>query len=116
MGPILALLITFGLMWALLILPQQRRMRQHQAVIASLEVGDEVVTAGGVYGTVVGVAEETLSVEVAPGIVLQVLRNAVTQRVAPAEPVESAADRADDDHVIGVPPEDRKAVPTEDEV
>ncbi len=87
MGPILALLITFGLMWAFLILPQQRKMRQHQAVIASLEVGDEVVTAGGVYGTVVGVAEETLSVEVAPGIVLQVLRNAVTQRVAPADAV-----------------------------
>ncbi len=87
MGPLLALLITFGLMWALLILPQQRKMRRHQAVIASLEVDDEVVTAGGVYGTVVGVAEETLSVEVAPGIVLQVLRNAVTQRVAPAETV-----------------------------
>jgi len=106
MGPILALLITFGLMWALLILPQQRRMRQHQAVIASLEVGDEVVTAGGVYGTVVGVAEETLSVEVAPGIVLQVLRNAVTQRVAPADPVEAG----DEDHVLDAVPVDRAAV------
>lgn len=95
MGPLLALLITFGLMWALLILPQQRRMRKHQAVIASLEVGDEVVTAGGVYGTVMEVAEETLAVEVAPGVVLQVLRNAVTQRVAPAEPVEADAVDAD---------------------
>lgn len=95
MGPLLALLITFGLMWALLILPQQRRMRKHQAVIASLEVGDEVVTAGGVYGTVMGVAEETLAVEVAPGVVLQVLRNAVTQRVAPAEPAEADAVDAD---------------------
>ena len=86
MGPLLALLLTFGLMWALLILPQQRRMRQHQAVIASLEPGDEVVTAGGVYGTVVSVEDEVLAVEVAPGIVLRVLRNAVSQRVAPAEP------------------------------
>jgi preprotein translocase subunit YajC len=106
MGPLLALLITFGLMWALLILPQQRKMRQHQAVIASLEVGDEVVTAGGVYGTVVGVAEETLSVEVAPGIVLQVLRNAVTQRVAPAD--VAPEDELDPDTVLPeVTPADR---------
>ncbi len=72
-------------MWALLILPQQRRMRQHQAVIASLEVGDEVVTAGGVYGTITSVDEDTLAVEVAPGVVLRVLRTAVSQRIAPVE-------------------------------
>jgi preprotein translocase subunit YajC len=85
MGPLLALLVTFGLMWVLLILPQQRKMRQHQAVVASLEAGDEVVTAGGVYGTITSVDEDTLAVEVAPGIVLRVLRSAVSQRVAPYE-------------------------------
>ncbi len=118
MGPILALLITFGLMWALLIRPQQRRMRQHQAVIASLEVGDEVVTAGGVYGTVVGVAEETLSVDVAPGVVLQVLRNAVTQRVAPAEADITDSDGiADEDHVLdATPPGGIAAAEKEEEV
>ena len=50
MQPLLAFVITVGLMWALLIRPQQRRMRQHQSVVASLRVGDEVVTAGGIYG------------------------------------------------------------------
>ena len=85
MGPLLALLLTFALMWVLLILPQQRRMRQHQAVIASLRAGDEVVTAGGVYGTIVSVDEDTLAVEVAPGVVLRVLRNAVSQRIGPDE-------------------------------
>lgn len=89
MGPLLALLLTFGLMWVLLILPQQRRMRQHQAVIASLRAGDEIVTAGGVYGTIVSVDEDTLAVEVAPGIILRVLRNAVSQRIGPdVEPDE----------------------------
>ncbi len=72
-------------MWVLLILPQQRRMRQHQAVVASLEPGDEVVTAGGVYGTITSVDQETLAVEVAPGVTLRILRSAVTQRVAPLE-------------------------------
>jgi preprotein translocase subunit YajC len=85
MGPLLALLITFGLMWVLLILPQQRRMKAHQAIVASLQPGDEVVTAGGVYGTITSVDEETLAVEVAPGVVLRILRTAVTQRIAPFE-------------------------------
>src|SRR5918996_3921865 len=85
MGPLLALLITFGLMWVLLILPQQRRMKAHQAVVASLQVGDEVLTAGGIYGTITSVDEDTLAVEVAPGVVLRVLRSAVTQRVGPLD-------------------------------
>ena len=100
MGPLLALLITFGLMWVLLILPQQRRMRQHQAVIASLEVGDEVVTAGGVYGTITSVDDETLAVEVAPGVVLRVLRNAVSQRIAPPEGDEVADDVPSEDDQV----------------
>jgi preprotein translocase subunit YajC len=85
MGPLLALLITFGLMWVLLILPQQRRMKAHQAIVASLQPGDEVVTAGGVYGTITSVDDETLAVEVAPGVVLRILRSAVSQRIAPFE-------------------------------
>ena len=88
MGPLLALLITFGLMWVLLILPQQRRMKQHQAIVASLQPGDEVVTAGGVYGTITSVDEEPLAVEVAPGVVLRVLRSAVSQRIAPYDEVD----------------------------
>jgi len=113
MGPLLALLITFGLMWALLILPQQRRMRQHQAVIASLEPGDEVVTAGGVYGTIVSVEDEVLAVEVAPGIVLRVLRNAVSQRVAPADELDvQELDAQDTDRTST----DRTVTDGEDEV
>ena len=79
-------------MWALLILPQQRRMRKHQDVISTLRVGDEVVTAGGVYGTIASVDEETLAVDVAPGVVLRVLRSAVSQRVGPLDD-----DSAEDD-------------------
>lgn len=82
-------------MWLLLIRPQQRRMRQHQAVVASLEVGDEVVTAGGVYGVVTSIDDEIVGVEVAPGTVLRVLRSAITQRLSP--PVElDDADELDD--------------------
>ena len=44
MGPFLLLAGTFLLMWVLFILPQQRRLRAHQAVVRSLQVGDEVMT------------------------------------------------------------------------
>lgn len=95
-------------MWLLLILPQQRRMRKHQAVIASLRAGDEVVTAGGVYGTIASVDEDTLAVEVAPGVVLRVLRSAVSQRIGPLDDgddddddtdVEPTADAKTDDEI-----------------
>lgn len=80
MEPLLALIVTFGLMWVLLIRPQQRRMRQHQEVVSSLRAGDEVVTAGGIHGTVVEVDGDTLVLSVAPGVELKVLRAAISQR------------------------------------
>ena len=117
MGPLLALLVTFGLMWVLLILPQQRKMRQHESVVAALQVGDEVVTAGGVYGTITSVDEDTLAVEVAPGVVLRVLRSAVSQRLAPYEPGSDTddddedADDDEDDNDVDIEPVAEKDEP-----
>ncbi|MGH9277924.1 MAG: preprotein translocase subunit YajC [Acidimicrobiales bacterium] len=95
MQPLLALLVTFGLMYVLLIRPQQRRMRQHQAVVSSLRAGDEIVTAGGIYGTVLSVDDETMVLEVAPGVELRVLRAAVSQRVTVDDDMDD--DDMDDD-------------------
>jgi preprotein translocase subunit YajC len=89
MQPFLALLVTLLLMWALLIRPQQRRMRQHQAVVSSLRPGDEIVTMGGIYGRVQSVDEESMIVQVAPGVELRVLRAAVSQRVTGDEDADA---------------------------
>ncbi|HKY66077.1 MAG TPA: preprotein translocase subunit YajC [Acidimicrobiales bacterium] len=88
MGALLVLAVTFVLLWVIFILPQQRRVRGHQALVASLEVGDEVVLTAGIYGRIVDIGPEDLSVEVAPGVVLRVARQAVLRRVedATAEP------------------------------
>lgn len=98
------LLISLGLMWLLLIRPQQRRVRSHQAVLAALDVGDQVITAGGIHGTVVAVEENLLRIEVAPGVVLRLLKGAVSQRVSsdsrnddPADDDPADDDLADDD-------------------
>lgn len=90
MSPLIALVVTFGLMYVLLIRPQQRKLRQHQAVVASLRAGDEIVTAGGIYGTIISVGDETMVVEVAPGVELRILRAAVSQRVERDEPDDEA--------------------------
>jgi preprotein translocase subunit YajC len=86
---------VFALMWFLLIRPQQQRVRRHQAVVASLAVGDEVVTVGGICGRIVALDDELASVEVAPGVTLRVLRGAVNGRV-PTETAEHEGPAPDD--------------------
>ena len=81
MGALLVLAVTFVLLWVIFILPQQRRVRGHQALVASLEVGDEVVLTAGIYGRIVDIGREDLTIEVAPGVVLRVARQAVLRRV-----------------------------------
>lgn len=103
MGPVIVLAVTLGLTWLLFILPQQRRIRAHQAVIARLEVGDEVMTTSGLFGTIVALDDETVSLEIAPGTVARFARGAVARLVtddaddadgAPDRPAGTAADRA----------------------
>ena len=79
----LLFLLPLILLWVLMIRPQQQRMRQTREMAASLAPGDEVVTAGGIYGTVTAADGEVLSVEIAPGVVVRVLRGAIAQRVSP---------------------------------
>ncbi len=97
MEALLALFFTFGLMWLLLIRPQQRRMRAHQELVAAVEPGDEVVTAGGIHGTVTAVDTDDLRVEIAPGVVIRVLRGAISQRTGPYREDDDEDDEVEED-------------------
>jgi preprotein translocase subunit YajC len=99
MEAILPLIAMFGLMWLLLIRPQQRRVRQHQAVVAAVKAGDEVITAGGIHGTVTEVEDDTLLIEISPDVVVRVLTGAISQRLTPPEETDDpiAEDAAADD-------------------
>ena len=59
------MIAIFLIMYLLLIRPQQRRQKEHEAMLAAIEKGDEVVTAGGIHGKVTGVTDEVLTVEIA---------------------------------------------------
>lgn len=74
-------LILLVLMWVLLVRPQQQRVRRQRELIASLGVGDEVVTAGGIVGRIVQLDSDEVRLEVAPGVVLRLMRLAVNARV-----------------------------------
>jgi preprotein translocase subunit YajC len=88
-----------GLLWLLVIRPQRRRTTEHSALISALSVGDEIVTAGGMYGRVTGIDEEVLTVEIAPSITVRVARGAITgimnseQKDNEAEPPIAPDDR-----------------------
>ncbi len=76
----LYLALLAGAFFVLIVRPQRRQMAARRSLIASLEVGDEVITAGGIYGTVRELTDTTLLVEVAPGITLTLAREAVSGR------------------------------------
>jgi preprotein translocase subunit YajC len=76
--PLIFIAITIGLVWLLVIRPQRKRAAQMGALIAGLRVGDEIVTAGGMYGTITRMDEEVLTVEIAPETTVRIARGAVT--------------------------------------
>jgi preprotein translocase subunit YajC len=81
----------------LIVRPQRRQMAARRALIASLEVGDEVITAGGIFGTILEISDTDLQVEVADGIVLKFAREAVSARPKPAaDPIEPDDGAVDD--------------------
>jgi preprotein translocase subunit YajC len=82
----------------LIVRPQRRQMAAHRALVASLHIGEEVVTSGGIYGTIQDLDEQAVDLEVAPGVVLRVARGAIAQRVEPPEePVDDTGDDAGDE-------------------
>jgi preprotein translocase subunit YajC len=91
MEALIVLALSFGLLWLLFLLPQQRRVRAHQQLVASLEEGDEVVLSAGIFGRITWLGPEEAGVEVAPGVELRVARQAVMRRVEQAVPASSAA-------------------------
>jgi preprotein translocase subunit YajC len=91
----LFILVLLALMWFLLIRPQRRRQLEAQKMIDSLEVGKEIVTAGGLYGTITDMEDDELRVEVADGVEVRIAKRAVAAVVTEEEePEETEAEEA----------------------
>jgi preprotein translocase subunit YajC len=79
-SPIFFLVAMLLLMWALLIRPQQRKEKEHRAMLAQVEKGDAVITSGGLHGKVTGLADDVLTIELAPNVRVKVSRSAIASR------------------------------------
>lgn len=86
MDSTLIILVLLVLMYVVLFLPRQRQVARQRAMQAALAVGDEVVTIGGLHGTVTALDDEGLQLEVSPGVTLRFVRDAVARRLASEAP------------------------------
>ena len=82
---IFPLVLVFLIFWFLMIRPQQRRMKEHQAQIAAVKKGDRVVTGGGLIGKVIKVTENEVEVELGQGMRVTAIKSTLTQVVDPAK-------------------------------
>ena len=85
-GYVIILIAVFGLMWLLLIRPQRRRQLEQARMQDKVEVGDDVLTAGGIHGTVREIEGEIVHVEIAPGTTVRLDRRAVAAIAQEPEP------------------------------
>jgi len=91
---IVILLILFALMWLVLIVPRQRELRRHNALMDQLAEGDEVMTSSGIYGTLVRIDGDYVQLEVSPGLQVKMAKRAVAAKVDPTtlSPAQSEPD------------------------
>jgi preprotein translocase subunit YajC len=74
---LLVIVAVFLVFWLLLIRPQRRRQRMQEELIGNLRVGDEIVTAGGLYGDITAIEGDEVYLEIADGVEVRVARRAV---------------------------------------
>ncbi len=85
------LILIFAIMYFLLIRPQQKKVKEHQKMVAALRRGDQVVTAGGLIGKVSKVKDDgEIEVELAEGMRVRVVRSTVAQVLSRTEPATTA--------------------------
>jgi preprotein translocase subunit YajC len=90
LGSFLPLILIFLIMYFLLIRPQQKKLKDHKAMVEALRRGDQVLTQGGIIGKVTKVAEDgVLEVEIAEGVKVKVARHTITQVMSKTEPAQA---------------------------
>jgi preprotein translocase subunit YajC len=79
-GAFVPLILMFAIFYFLLIRPQQKKAKLHREMIGNLKIGDRIVTNGGLYGTIVRMNEQTLILEIAEKVQVEMLRNTVADK------------------------------------
>jgi preprotein translocase subunit YajC len=89
LGGLIPIFLIFGIMYFLMIRPQQKKMKEHRAMVEALRRGDQVVTQGGLIGKVTKVKEENeIEVEIASGVKVRVVQSTIVSVLNKTEPSE----------------------------
>jgi preprotein translocase subunit YajC len=99
----LALLIA--IFYFMLIRPQKKRVEQHQNLLSSIGVGDEIVTIGGLHGTVRAIGDEDVEIETAPGVTMRFVKSAIARRVT--EDLDEVPAASDEPAALDAPEEEK---------
>jgi len=91
----LLIILALGAMWLIVIRPQRRKQKMQQSMQSELAVGDEVLTAGGVYGKVTRIGDDEVRVEIAPNVEVRLARRAIAAQLTEHEPDAAAAEPED---------------------
>ena len=94
------LVILVAAFFFLIVRPQRRQQMLRRQLVSTVGVGDEIITSGGVYGTVVVIDGDTLDLEIAPGVVVKLARGAVANLITEDDEYEGEGegdDEGDDD-------------------
>jgi len=83
------IILIFAIMYFLMIRPQQKKVKEHRAMVEALRRGDRVVTQGGMIGKVVKVEDTEVEVEIATGVKVRVVRPTIAQVMSKTEPADA---------------------------
>jgi preprotein translocase subunit YajC len=83
LGMFVPLILLFGIFYFLLIRPQQKRQKDHKALLANLRKGDQVITAGGMYGKITGLTDTAVTLEIAEKVRVKVARGQISTKLLP---------------------------------
>ena len=87
LGGFVPIILIFGIMYFLMIRPQQKKMKDHRNMVEALRKGDQIITQGGIIGKVIKVKEDgEVEVEIAKEVKVRILKNTITQVMNKTEP------------------------------
>lgn len=97
-SPLIPIILMLGVMWFLLIRPQQKKQKEHREMIGNLKKGDRVITSGGLHGRITGVTEATLTLEIADKVRVKVSRGHIAGLAQTAnQPAAGSKDKSEAD-------------------
>jgi preprotein translocase subunit YajC len=112
---LIVMMLLLGVMYVLMIRPQRRRQQEHQSMIDSCNVGEDVLTTGGIYGTVTQAEGDDLVVEIADGISVHMTRRGIAAVLPPEEEYDDDVIDVDEDEDDDVEPDADEAAVTASE-